>query len=115
MKVSGRQNRLISAVTRDIKNTDILVACRALGLVDKVLTGPLWRKIEAKGVSILELSETYTKVYYQLKEWEKDSSDIVSGMASLFHDVQSELEQAKLISIVRTDTPKRAKFETEKN
>ena len=37
----GTPNRLLKAVLEDIKNDVNLAGCKALGLVDKLITGPL--------------------------------------------------------------------------
>lgn len=36
-------NRLLQAVLSDLKSPILFAGCRALGLVNKVVTGPLWR------------------------------------------------------------------------
>ena len=45
--IHGTQaNRLLQSVLKDTKNTVFISGCRALGLIDKIVTGPLWRKLE---------------------------------------------------------------------
>ena len=38
-------NRLLQSVRADLNNPVYIVGCRALGLLDKITTGPLWRKL----------------------------------------------------------------------
>ena len=33
--------------------------CKALGLINKIVTGPLWRVIESKDISILDMNVRY--------------------------------------------------------
>ena len=53
-------NNLLKAVLEDISNDLFLAECRALGIVDKILTGPLWRIIEEKKI-ILEMNTVLFK------------------------------------------------------
>ena len=39
------KNKLLSAVYYDLEVPSFMVACRALGMIDKPITGPLWRCI----------------------------------------------------------------------
>ena len=36
-------------------NQVFIAGCRALGLIDKIVTGPLWRRLEESYVSVLEM------------------------------------------------------------
>ena len=45
-------NRLLQAVLADLKNPVYMAGCRALGLIDKVVTGPLWRKLKDPSTSV---------------------------------------------------------------
>ena len=40
------RNRLVSSVYNYVNNPVYLAGCRALGIIDKLLTGPIWRIIE---------------------------------------------------------------------
>ena len=42
---SSEANFLLQAVLSDLKDPSNIVGCRALGLIDKVVTGPFWRKL----------------------------------------------------------------------
>ena len=48
-------NNLLKAVNEDVSNNVYLAEVRALGMIDKLLTGPLWRLIESYH-SVLELN-----------------------------------------------------------
>ena len=45
-------NRLLQAVLKDLKSPLLIAGCKALGNIDKLLTGPFWRYLQALSVSI---------------------------------------------------------------
>ena len=59
-----KANLLSQAICCDIKNPIYVSGCRAFGLIDKVITGPTWRKLREYSSSILKMG----KVYCMLKE-----------------------------------------------
>jgi len=69
-------NKLLKAVLADIKVPEFLAGCKALGLINKVVTGPLWRVIESKDVSILDMNTHYRRLLDCLNEWSVDASDV---------------------------------------
>ena len=76
----GKQaNRLLKAVLSDLQNPINLAGCRALGLVDKVLTGPVWRKLMESHISILQMSSVYTRMQKKIDDWSQDSCGILQG------------------------------------
>ena len=78
--VHGTQaNLLLQAVLSDLKDPSNIVGCRALGLIDKVVTGPLWRKLMESSVSVLQLSSVYSRVKTKFDEWSKDSLSVLEG------------------------------------
>lgn len=59
--VWGTPNRLLKAVLEDISEDDYIAGCKSLGLIDKLITGPLWRILESD-VHILDIPEYYKKM-----------------------------------------------------
>ena len=55
-KAFGTPNRLHVAVREDIAVDIYSAASRALGIIDKLVTGPLWRKLADPSTSICEMS-----------------------------------------------------------
>ena len=70
----------------DVENQVHLAGLRALGIVDKVITGPYWRILEAPG-SILDLNPYLLQMKLSLEEWCKDASGLLEG-DKLFRDVE---------------------------
>ena len=46
-RVWGSQNKLLKSVLDDANNDLYISGCRALGLIDKFITGPLWKILES--------------------------------------------------------------------
>ena len=76
-------NRLLRTVLSDIKNPVYICGCRALGLVDKIVTGPLWRKLQESSVSVLKMSDVYCELKAKFDGWSKDASNVIDGSARL--------------------------------
>ena len=62
-----------------------LAGCKALGLINELLTGPLWHVLEST-MSILDMNEVYTSMRDQFKVWSEDASSFFEGMTALFDD-----------------------------
>ena len=54
----GTSNRLLKSVLEDASCDLYLSGCKALGLIDKHITGPLWRILESN-IHILDLTQYY--------------------------------------------------------
>ena len=52
-------NQLLRAVYNDIQVPEYLAGCRALGVINKIVTGPLWHLLESSDISITEMNEYY--------------------------------------------------------
>jgi E1A/CREB-binding protein len=59
------RNRLVSSVYNYVNNPVYLAGCRALGIIDKLLTGPLWRIIE-NVEHILDLNDTWFNYFQKM-------------------------------------------------
>ena len=76
VKAWHNPNNLLKAVFKDISNELFLSEVRALGIVDKLVTGPLWRLIEASN-NILSLNPHLFDLKMQLSQFCNDSSSIL--------------------------------------
>lgn len=80
--VHGKQaNRLLECVLKDLKNPTFISGCRALGLIDKIVTGPLWRKLEESSTSVLKMGSTYCEIKKKFDSWCNDASALIEGSA----------------------------------
>ena len=80
-------NQLLKAVLADIKIPEHLAGCKALGLVNKFITGPLWRVLESRNITILEMNERFQNLLTSLNSWSLDASSILSGEALLYDEI----------------------------
>jgi len=78
-------NQLLKSVGFDIKEKVLFAGCRALGIMDKLVTAPFWQILEADG-SILDLNEDLNDlnedlyhIKQKLEQWENDGSCHFSG------------------------------------
>jgi E1A/CREB-binding protein len=81
---SGPLNRLLQAVLSDIRTPQHVAGCKALGIIDKLVTGPFWRKLESSTVSIIEMSDVYSKMKVKFDQWGKDALGVLEGEELLF-------------------------------
>ena len=59
------ENKLLKVVHSDLQVKSYLCGCRALGLINKFVTGPLWRLLDS-GVHILDMNKHYQKCLHGL-------------------------------------------------
>ena len=78
-------NNLLKAVQEDLSNEVYLAEVRALGIIDKLLTGPLWRLVE-NCKSILELNPYLLRLKIKLSEFCKDASSLLTPYGRIFDD-----------------------------
>lgn len=81
-------NNLLKAVLADISVSEFLAGCKALGLINKIITGPLWRVIESKEISILNMNGRYSSLLECLEKWSEDATEVVAGEAVLYDDFE---------------------------
>ena len=82
--VHGKQaNRLLQCVLNDLTTPAYISGCRALGLIDKIITGPLWRKLEESSISVLEMGSFYCVIKEKFDLWCDDASALIEGSACI--------------------------------
>ena len=80
----GTPNRLMKAVLDDASCKLYVAGCKALGLIDKHITGPLWRILESN-IHILDLPQYYNKLLLFVQQC-KDTSGFMTGECIPFPD-----------------------------
>ena len=73
--VHGTKNDLLKAVSLNIKEKLFLAGAKALGLISKFITGPLWRILEGKG-HILDMNHHYQSLIEFLHKGATNVDDI---------------------------------------
>eukprot|EP00057_Strongylocentrotus_purpuratus_P026366 XP_011680840.1 PREDICTED: uncharacterized protein LOC105446121 [Strongylocentrotus purpuratus] len=84
-------NQLLKAVNADLGVNQFLAAVRALGLIDKLVTGPLWQVINEPG-HIATMNEHYTSMLSCFERWSDDSSEFMRGEDVLFEGKHDPLD-----------------------
>ncbi|CAC5384728.1 unnamed protein product [Mytilus coruscus] len=72
------RNSLITPVYYYVDNPVYLAGCRAFGIVDKILTGPIWRIIESTS-HILDLNKVWFDFKKILEKYSVDATELVEG------------------------------------
>ncbi|XP_063415652.1 uncharacterized protein LOC134697357 [Mytilus trossulus] len=102
----GCTNRLLSSVYQDICNPLLVAGSRALGIISKIITGPLWRNIECK-THILDINDTLTGLRSFLAEAKDDCSEVVTGKHVPFPEesckIENDIVMAELFKPDETD------------
>lgn len=102
--IHGKEaNRLLNSVLKDIKNSVFLSGSRALGLIDKIVTGPLWQKLQESSCSVLGMSSTYSEMKEKFDSWSNDSSTLIEGSARCIEDVAIH-EDEVWMTLVKSNT-----------
>ena len=77
-------NNLLKSVLFDLKVPLLLAGTKALGLVSRLITVPLWCLIEDKQMHILEMNLVYSKLVDFLEYSTENLSDFMKGKAHSF-------------------------------
>ena len=77
--------RLLRAVLEDLKVSEFLAECRALGLISRIITSPLWRVLESD-ISILDMNEKYSHMIQCMERWAQNAEALLTGTAVVFED-----------------------------
>ena len=78
-----KQNKLLTAVFQDLHYLPYQVECCCLGLIQKLVTGPLWRKMEMEKTA-LNTSLPYKIMLKKFEKWCDNAFNFVKGEESLF-------------------------------
>ena len=96
-------NQLLKAVHSDIRVPELVAGCRALGLINKTITGPLWRVLESDNVTILEMNTYFDVLITKLDVWAQDASKLLQGDAELYADYPPTKDEIWYCLIASTD------------
>ncbi|KAI8509787.1 hypothetical protein Bbelb_122150 [Branchiostoma belcheri] len=81
-------NRLLQAVRADLSVPVYVAGCCALGIINKIVTAPLWRLVESES-SILDMCQHFHQLHISFSSFIKDPSSLMEGEA-IFPSVQGE-------------------------
>lgn len=76
----GQANRLLQAVLADLREPTYMADCRAIGLVDTIVTGPLWKNYESS-TSVLEKGDVYCEMKEKFDSWSGDAHALIEVLS----------------------------------
>ncbi len=79
-------NRLKQAVFADIKNPLLQAGVKVLGLISKLVTGPLWRLLESD-ISLLDMNAKYLSLVEYFTDMSNGSTDFLTGEQTPLYDL----------------------------
>ena len=95
-------NKLMSAAFYGLYVLAYKVACHALGLIDKLVTGPLWRTM-VKEKEVLDMSLHYQNMYDFFKQYVADPSLFLDGTNLPFLDLIIEDDRLTALLNIESD------------
>ena len=75
-----RHKMLYTSVFNALQLNDMKITLRALGIIGKVITGPLMRLL-SKATNILEMNDHFSYAHEQITRWANDTSPLLSAEA----------------------------------
>ena len=81
---------MLTAVHYDLNVTSFIAGCRALGLIDKFLTGSLWRLL-VQIKNVLELNKYYQRIEELSLVISNDATEFLNGNGTFFPDFENDL------------------------
>ena len=87
LQKTSSMNGLLKSVLKDLETPFFISGCKALGLVSKFITTPLWRIIESKDISISMMNERYRSLLGFLDNTSQDLESFINGELILFNDI----------------------------
>ena len=90
-------NKLLKAVFHDLQVPAYISGCRALGLINKFVTGPLWRLLES-GIHILDMNQHYQRMEKLFSDLSVDASPFLAGNLCFFDGIKGEVNQKMIFS-----------------
>ena len=82
----SKLNQLLQAVLMRFRCQYYVAACKTLGIIDKIVTGPFWRYLQDSTVSVLDMSDVYTRMKMKFDDRGDDAQCLVSNEDILFPD-----------------------------
>ena len=81
------ENKQLKTVYPDLQIKSYLCGCRALGLINKFVTGPLGRLLES-GIHIFHMNKHYQKISSLFFDLSVDAKEFMSGNVIFFKNVE---------------------------
>lgn len=80
-------NQLLRAIIVDVQERALLAGVRALGIIDKTVTGPFWRLPNTAVFNIISVHVHLLNMKIQLESWSQDASSLFEGEPLFLEEV----------------------------
>jgi len=87
LKQFNSNNSLLKSILHDVQEPFYIAGCKALGLISKFITTPLWNVLENKDIHICDMNIRYLQLVNFLNDSSLNIKDFICGKLSLFDDV----------------------------
>ena len=75
----GAENRLLKSILFDLKTKEFIAGTKALGLISKLITCPLWTLLENPNISIINMNAKYLELVLFLDDSSKNIQSFMRG------------------------------------
>ena len=77
---------MLKAVLHDLQIKEYIAGVKALGLISRLITCPLWCILEDKDINILDMNTKYLELTTFLTETGMNTDEFMKGINSLFDE-----------------------------
>ena len=98
----GAENRLLKSILFDLRTSEYLAGVKALCLISKFITCPLWSVLEDENVSIVDMNTKYLQLVTFLEDLAKNVDNFMSGQMFLFEDHVKKDREYNVLLVART-------------
>ena len=95
-------NRLTRSVLHDLETPIYVAGCKALGLISKLVTTPLWDLLEDKTIHVLEMCRYYLMLKNGLMDAAKNLGEFLTGKLRPFQEAVKVKEDCVYDSLVES-------------
>ena len=100
--LAGHQsNNLLKFVPFDLKVQEYLAGVKALGLISRLITGPLWCLLEDKTIHIFVMNKHYLQLVTFLEDTVENIESFMTGNLLIFGELTSIKRDALLEKLIR--------------
>ena len=87
----NKKNNLLTVAYYDLNVTQFKIGSRALELINTLVTGPLWRRLECEKF-VLDMSVHYKNMLVLFEKWASNCILFVKGEESLFSELVHKVD-----------------------
>ncbi|WAQ97077.1 hypothetical protein MAR_029767, partial [Mya arenaria] len=86
LKNVGAENRLLKSILFDLEVHEYVAGLKALGLISKMVTSPLWCILEDRNVSMVDMNAKYLELVTFLQDAANNTEQFMNGDLQIFNE-----------------------------